>query len=133
MQASKIGGGNATDSATESGGSNAYHSRRTSFNMLCDAKVLTSHPKLDKHVSDLQVRDSILLEIPWRVNHAILIKRETENFLRPFQLRLNNFPYTNAQSRGRVLLQAKRWKAWGKPGFLPAPGQYTYESSQVTR
>ncbi|KAG1661147.1 hypothetical protein FOA52_002522 [Chlamydomonas sp. UWO 241] len=37
------------------------------------------------------------------------------------------------QSRGKVLLQAKRWRAWGKPGLMPRAGQYTYESAQVTR
>ena len=54
MQASKIGGGNVTDAASEAGG-NAYHARRTSFNMLCDPQVLAGHPKLEKHISDMQV------------------------------------------------------------------------------
>ena len=63
MQASKIGGGNAADSASETtaasgreaGGNVAYHSRRTSFNMVCDSQVLAAHPKLDKSISDMQV------------------------------------------------------------------------------
>ena len=62
MQASKIGGGNAADSASETEASGreavgnvAYHSRRTSFNMVCDSQVLAAHPKLDKSISDMQV------------------------------------------------------------------------------
>eukprot|EP00798_Chlamydomonas_sp_ICE-L_P026599 gene26599-18381_t len=37
------------------------------------------------------------------------------------------------QSRCKGLLQAKKWRAWGKPGSMPNAGQYTYESAQITR